>query len=116
VLTESGIAEQDCVFVTGAGADEAVWTVTQYEPRAGRIEFIKVTPGTTVARIHIQLREAGAGRSTAEISYQHTSLGPAGDAAVAAFTADHYRAFMDTWERRLNHYLATGRMLDAATP
>jgi hypothetical protein len=30
---------------------------------------------------------------------------------VAAFTQDRYRALMERWEARLNHFLTTGRML-----
>jgi hypothetical protein len=41
----------------------------------------------------------------------HTSLGPKGDAFVASFTADYYRTFMQAWEKEINHYLTTGRML-----
>jgi hypothetical protein len=53
------------------------------------------------------------GGSEADVTYCHTSLGPAGDAFVASFTEDHYRGFMQDWERRLNHYLRYGKPLAA---
>jgi hypothetical protein len=113
VITSSGVAEPDCVFTTGSGADEACWYVTRHEPAAGRIEMLKITPGVTACRLAIQLVAVACG-SEATITYAHTSLGPRGDAFVAAFTDDHYRAFMQDWEARLNHYLRQGSPLRAA--
>jgi hypothetical protein len=111
VVTGSGAAELDCVFTTGDGADAAVWVVTRYDAALGCIEFVKVTPGVTVARISIMVVPDGPDTCRADVTYQHTSLGPEGDRVVAEFTADAYTTFMRTWESRLNHYLATGEML-----
>ena len=111
VITTSGAAEKDCVFVTGAGADTAIWVITEHDPARGRIEFIRTTPGMAVTRISIAVAEAGADRCTAVVTYQHTALGGAGEAAVAASTPEHFLSFMRGWEDRLNHYLETGRML-----
>jgi hypothetical protein len=47
----------------------------------------------------------------AEVTYTHTSLGPAGDEFVAAFDEAYYVEFMRDWEERLNHYLITGMMV-----
>jgi hypothetical protein len=94
VVTGSGAAELDCVFTTGDGADAAVWVVTRYDAALG---CMVVPDGPDTCR--------------ADVTYQHTSLGPEGDRVVAEFTADAYTTFMRTWESRLNHYLATGEML-----
>ncbi|MDO8963966.1 MAG: hypothetical protein Q7W30_05660 [Coriobacteriia bacterium] len=110
VVTASGVAEADCVAVTGEGADEAVWVVTRHEPDAGFVEMLKVTPRVTACRIAIRLTASPDG-TDAEITYTHTSLGPAGDEFVAAFDEAYYLEFMRDWETRLNHYLATGEML-----
>ncbi|PYI99600.1 MAG: hypothetical protein DMF00_10655 [Verrucomicrobia bacterium] len=45
----------------------------------------------------------------ADVTYSHTSIGPAGDEFVATFAADHYQKFMRDWERQLNHFLKSGR-------
>ena len=115
VISASGVAERDCVFVTAddeddADGDEAVWYVTRHEPASGFVEMLKITPAVTAYRLTIQLRPADEG-CTAEIGYQHTSLGPRGDAFVAEFTAEAYRSFMTEWEERLNHYLRHGSAL-----
>ena len=107
VISTSGVAERDCVFTTRAEPHDAIWYITRHEPEAGFVEMIKITPEVTACRLTIQLRDAGGG-SEADIAYSHTSLGPDGDAFVAAFTEEHYRSFMREWERRINHYLREG--------
>ncbi len=117
VLSESGRVEPDCVFETAsprAAAGDArkhtLWYVTRVDAEAGHVEMIRIAPGVTACRLTIRLAAADAG-CEATVSYVHTSLGPDGDAFVAAFTEDHYRSFMQDWERRLNHYLTTGHCL-----
>ena len=112
VVSSSGIAEPDCVFTTATSPADAIWYVTRHEPQAGFIEMLKITPGVTACRLTIRLRAVGDG-SEAVVTYTHTSLGPQGDAFVAAFTEDHYRTFMQDWEARLNHYLRHGSALGA---
>lgn len=106
VVSSSGIAEPDCVFVTSATPVDAIWYVTRHEPQAGFVEMLKITPGLTACRLSIQLR-AIEGGSEADVTYCHTSLGPEGDAFVASFTEDYYRKFMQDWESRLNRYLGS---------
>jgi hypothetical protein len=110
VMSVSGLVETDCVFVTPAEPVNAIWYVTRHEPADFFVEFVRITPEVTACRLSIRLAGDRDG-CTADVTYTHTSLGPRGDEYVRAFTAAHYREFMQTWERELNHYLATGRML-----
>jgi hypothetical protein len=107
VVSNSGLAERDCVFTTGAEPADATWYVTRHEPEAWFVEMIKITPDVTACRLTIQLRASGAG-SEADVTYTHTSLGPRGDSFVASFTEEFYRALMQDWESRLNHFLEHG--------
>ncbi len=104
VVSDSGLAERDCVFVTSSLPSNAVWYITRHEPDARLIEMIKLTAGVTACRLTIQVRASNEG-SLAEITYTHTSLGPEGDAFVEAFTEAHYAAFMKDWEAQMNRYL-----------
>jgi hypothetical protein len=110
VASHSGAAELDCVFVTAAAPNDAIWYITRHEPDRGFVEMLKITPQVTACKLSIQLRSSPAG-SEAFITYTHTSLGPEGDAFVASFTEDYYRQFMEDWEARINHYLAHGSAL-----
>lgn len=113
VISESGVAETDCVFLTAAQPQDALWYITRQEAAAGFVEMLKITPQVTACRLSIRLRPSAAG-TDATVTYAHTSLGPAGDAFVAGFTEAFYLEFMRDWEERLNHYLVTGRCLRAA--
>jgi hypothetical protein len=110
VWSESGVAEDDCVFVTPSDKGEAIWYVTRHEPAAGKVEMLKITPGVTACKLTIRLTPSAAG-TEAEVTYMHTSLGPVGDAFIDAFTEEFYLRFMRDWEARLNHYLKTGNKL-----
>lgn len=110
VVSQSGVAERDCVFVTAAEPDDAIWYITRHEPEAGLVEMLKITPAVTACRLTIQV-DAVASGSEAKITYSHTSLGAAGDAFVASFTEGYYGQFMKDWEARMNHYLRHGSAL-----
>lgn len=112
VLSNSGLVEEDCVFVTpGDEAEDSIWVVTRYEPAHHALTLYKVTPGHTVGRLDIELDADGNGGTSAEVSYEYTSLGPAGDEFIGGFTEDWYRRFMQGWETVLNHFLETGRKM-----
>lgn len=110
VLSDSGVVEPGCVFVTDAEPDDAVWFVTEHNASAGRVEMVKITPGVTACKLTIDVRPNGQG-SDADVCYSYTSLSPVGDAFVAAFTEEHYLQSMQEWEARINHYLQHGQML-----
>ncbi|MGH8495275.1 MAG: hypothetical protein ACREVN_04010 [Gammaproteobacteria bacterium] len=110
VVSSSGLAERDCVFMTLERSTEAIWYITRHEPEKLFVEMLKLTPGITACRLQIQLHPQADG-CAADVTYSHTSLGPQGDEFVDNFTAGHYRHFMRQWEKELNHYLATGESL-----
>lgn len=112
VVSESGIAEAGCIFTTPSADGESTWVITAFEP-PHHIAFIKVTPGHTVGAIDFTLAPLPDGTTAAAVAYTFTAIGPAGSAAVAAFTADHYDRFMAEMEAEMNHYLRTGTMLPA---
>ena len=115
VVSSSGVAEPDCVFVTAASPADAIWYVTRHEPAAGYVEMIKVTPGVTACRLTIRLRRKTEG-CEADVTYTHTSLGPQGDDFVREFTDAAYVRAMQQWEARLNHYLIhDSALVDAAS-
>ena len=113
VLSESGVAEQDGIFITASDGHETVWVISRHEPACYEVEMIMVTPGRTVGKLEISLTPFGEEQTHAAISYSHTSLGPDGDDFLKTFTPEHYQQFMRRWEAEMNHYLATGEKLDA---
>jgi hypothetical protein len=110
VFSESGVAEPDCVFLTEASPNNAIWYITRHEASNGFVEMIKISPNVTACRLTIQLRPVEGG-SEATITYAHTSLGPDGDTFITSFTEEYYKQFMRDWEARINHYLSHGSSL-----
>ncbi len=110
VVSESGLGEPDCVFMTSAAPHDAVWYITRHQPEHGFLEMLKITPQFTACKLSITLQPTATG-SSALVTYTHTSLGPEGDAFVASFTEEYYRRFMQDWESRLNHFLQHGSRL-----
>ena len=111
VLSNSGIAEADCVFITRGSPQQTTWVITRYDPQGYTLEILKVTQNHTVGKLEIALAGDGDGGTSAEVSYTYTSVGPEGDAFLEEFTEAWYRDFMERWERTLNHYLSTGEKL-----
>ena len=114
VITSSGVAARDCVFITPDKFGNAIWYVTRHEPARWFVEMLKIVPGLTACRLEIQLSENGDG-CFADITYSHTSMSSAGDEFVTNFTADYYQSFMEAWETELNYFLKTGSRLTGGT-
>lgn len=109
VVSDCGVAEQDCIFQTPADPFPAIWVISRHDPVDFRMEMFKITPGHTVCKLEISLDPDGEG-TLARIAYQFTSLGPPGDDFIKEFTADWYENFMRGWESAMNHYLLTGEI------
>lgn len=115
VISDSGVAEQDCIFQTpsrpGSGGAASIWIITRYDADAFEVEMFKVTPAFTVGKLQISLSAQGETATNATIAYEFTSLGPLGDEYLEGFTAQWYESFMRVWERQMNHYLDTGKLI-----
>jgi hypothetical protein len=109
IASQSGLAERGCIFAT-SGTPDAIWVVTTHDSASGLVEMVKITPGITACVLTIKLSESPVG-TDAVVTYEHTSLGPEGDAFVDSFTQEHYDGLMREWESQLNHFLDTGEML-----
>lgn len=109
VISASGVAEQDCLFIMPDQPNDSIWVVTQWTPQTHFIEFIKVTPGLAVGRIEIQLRPEGPDQTLADITYAYTALSETGEHFIEHFTGEHYINFMRAWEAELNHFLTIGQ-------
>jgi hypothetical protein len=113
VHTESGVAEDGCVFRTRPpGRPETIWQVIRHDAGAGIVEFARVTDGLLATRLRIDVSPAGAGESAVTITYTFTPLNDAGRALVAeSHGEESFRADMEWWQASMNHWLRTGEML-----
>jgi len=111
VVTESGVAEPGCIFVTPGVPEDALWLMRVHDPVDHRLEIIKIIPGMVIGTITVALSADGESACTANINYAYTALSAHGERAIGEFTDEHFRGFMKTWETELNHYLRTGDKL-----
>jgi len=114
IYSQSGVAELGCVFTTpDEDGSESTWLCTEYDSTGLRIAYAWITPGMVACHIQIQL-EPGPGATTrAHIAYTYTGLAPAGNKKVERFTADWFHSKMQGWEKAINHYLETGKVIAA---
>jgi hypothetical protein len=115
LISNSGLAEQDCIFQTppraGAGGAASIWVITRHDADAFAVEMFKVTPAFTVGKLQISLSAQSKTVTNVTVAYEFTSLGPLGDKYLEGFTAQWYKKFMQVWERQMNHYLETGELI-----
>ena len=116
VISESGVAEPGCIFVTPGIPEDALWLMTVHDPEDHRLEILKIIPGMVIGTINVALAADGESACAADITYAYTALSDHGKRALDEFTREHFTSFMKTWESELNHYLKTGTMLGSSAP
>ncbi len=111
IYSQSGFAEQDCVFQTDFPKDgpTETWVVCRYEP-PHLIEFVRVST-LRATRYTITLRPTGGGKTEAEWRQVITGLTEEGDRLIEQEPEETYRAQMERLAEMLNHFLHTGRRL-----
>lgn len=114
IYSQSGMAELGCVFTTpNDDGSETTWLCTDYDPAYFRIAYAWVTPGQVACQIRIQLEPAPGSITRAHIQYTYTGLSPEGNKEVARFDDKWFRTKMEGWEKAINHYLRTGKVIAA---
>jgi hypothetical protein len=109
VYSHSGLAEPDCIFLTGNGEPESAWVITHRESDKFHLEIIKISPWTTVAKITITLSRNEESGTDAEVTYTYTALSESGEDFVNHYTEDYYLEFMRYWENAINDYISSGQ-------
>ena len=112
VYSESGYAENNCIFTTSfARQAEEMFVVSRYDPEHYVIEFVVISPETHVTKFDISLDDCGD--QTTRINWAHTLTGltEKGNALVEDYTEKNYTAIMSRLSEALDHYCKTGKML-----
>lgn len=103
IYSESGVAEENCIFRTPLGP--STWNVDRYEPPR-RIAFTVVSPDQ-VCRLTIMVEPTAAGGTKVTWNRIFTGLNDAGNANVNFWSTDTDRALMS----KIECFLKTGKML-----
>ncbi|MBI2836863.1 MAG: SRPBCC family protein [Acidobacteria bacterium] len=113
IHSESGVAEEGCVFRTEwHDFPESVWMISRHDPSEKVVEFVRITPGIVATRLRIDLKPAPDNGTAAHIRYTHTPISEAGAAFVEKnYSQPVFEHSMAWWEKSMNHFLATGEIL-----
>lgn len=110
IYTESGIAEEGCVFQTESGEGGTdTWVISRFEPRQ-RVSFVRVDALRTI-RYDIHLEPQGDGSTRLIWAQEITALSEEGDRHVAEQRQEDFTALIGKVEQMLGHYLKTGEAL-----
>jgi hypothetical protein len=111
IYSETGFAEQDCIFQTDSPHDgpKDTWVLSRYE-KPTLVEFVRVNAIRAI-RYTITLRQIGEGKTESEWSQVITGLNAEGDRFVSSFPDEEFKHRMEMLRKMLNHYLTTGQML-----
>jgi len=110
VISSSGIMELGCLFVTPEEPNDTIWIVTGYEPNC-YVEMYEIIPGSTVRKFSIMLDREQENSTKAFISYEYTALSEEGEKIVSNFDEASFAEFANHFEKAINYYLTTGRMI-----
>lgn len=111
VYSNSGVVEKDCIFITVENEIDVVWIVSDYDIEKGYVKMFYHVPKVLVTQLEIQVTAIAEDTTKAVLTYSKTSLGKLGDEVIRAFTKEVYDVMMDSWEKAMNHYLTSGKML-----
>lgn len=115
IYSESGLVEEGAVFSTPhEGETDTVWIVTKHDPGRRQIEFVRFTPASRTCVLRIAVGANGENSSFVDISYTYTGTTPAGNAFIESLTQEIFLEAVVFWEKSMNHFLATGKLLTRA--
>ncbi len=117
VFAASGVAEENGVYATEHEGETAptIWFITKRDPVAHETEFVYFLPGRQVVRLSLGIEKSGADSSKVHVTYIRTGISDEGNTMVTeALRTGAFEKMMKEWEDAMNHYLATGQLLEAS--
>jgi len=105
VHPSSGEIEENQVFLTREGDESTLWSVVRLDPERREVEYLRVTPGSRIARVEIRVSPCSEG-SAVEIGYLWTALTARGRGQVEDFERG-FEAMLAEWQRLTNRWLRT---------
>ncbi len=112
IHSESGLAEEGCVFSTpGDGEADTTWVISRHDKEKQLVEFVRFTPDSRTCVLKIAVTPRGETGSNVDISYNYTGVSAAGNTWIDNFTEDSFLNAVKFWEISMNQFLGTGKRL-----
>jgi hypothetical protein len=88
------------VFRTRHGGEETIWVMVDGDRPAGRVRYVRDTPGSRIGTVEVRCAPAPGGGSLARVTYDLTALSPSGAEYLARFESG-YGEMLASWEREI---------------
>jgi hypothetical protein len=102
-----GGAAEGMVFTTSQ-TEETIWMMLRYAPTEGRVEYLRLTPGSRLGVVRVECTSLSATRTRVNVSYELTALTEAGNATIRALDESTFANFIAGWPEAINRALAKG--------
>ena len=110
--SESGFAEEGCVFSTPQkGEQDTIWVITKHDKVNYEIQFVRFTPDSRTCVLNISVEPLKKNTSSVHIEYAYTAISDAGNQFIAELTEERFLSAVKFWEKSMNYFLATGKKL-----
>lgn len=110
VYTDSGIAEEACVFETDIPSEgHAVWICSKYDAQNTEIEYIKHVVGKAIVKWSMAVRDVPGGSNIYAV-YNITGWGDEGEAFARLFADKGAKELFGNLEDEINYYAKHGTM------
>lgn len=96
-----GETAEGMAFETNHGGRRALWTCTRYRPASHEVQYARFSDGSHIAIIDVACAAVAGGESEVTVAYRITALGEEGEAYLARYSANAYRAMIAGWRERL---------------
>ncbi|MCX7711920.1 MAG: hypothetical protein N2484_18910 [Clostridia bacterium] len=110
IYSQSGIAEEACIFESNLPEGRAVWICSKYDPKNNEIVYIKHILDKAIIQWGFKLKDHPENKSIAEITYNITGLSDEGNKFSEGFMETGFSSLMHWFDESLNYYLETGKM------
>jgi hypothetical protein len=97
ILSGDGF-EQGTVFLTGHGDESTIWVVVDFDTKAYRARYARITPASRAGTVEVRLHTNDSGGSTVEVSYELTALNESGNQNLAGFDDEAYAEMLIEWK------------------
>jgi hypothetical protein len=112
IYSRSGLVEEGAVFSTShPGEADTIWMVVHHDPKNYRVDFARFTPKSKTCLLKIAVRPKEMQQSLVDISYTYTAIASEGNEFIDHFTEAAFLEAVTFWEKSMNFYLETGKML-----
>lgn len=98
-----GAQQEGAVFTALSGdGRERLWLMTEFDPNAGKVDYVFVSPGFTAAELKIRLAPDGARTCKVTVTYRYSALTAQGNEEVARLNSQWAEQHRIHWQRALD--------------